>query len=276
MRYNPGKAALVFRKLIFHRTEPVMVEHFEQGDTCWSHRRRSVGDGFTRLEMLAVVGIIALLIALLLPNVRVAREAARRNSCNNLFKQIGLALQNYHELWSVFPPAHTIDSNGKKLHNWRTLILPYIEEVPLYKSIDLAKPWDDPANAKALSTEVSTYQCPSFTGAPTHTTYFAVVTPESCMRPGQSVKLVDIADGASRTLIVIEAPSDRAVPWMSPQDASEDDLLAIQPESKLAHPSGFNVGYADGSVRFLASDSPAELRRALITVAGKEPLNPPD
>ena len=81
---------------------------------------------------------------LLLPAVQAAREAARRMSCSNNIKQIGLAMQNYHTAYGTLPPAYTVDAQGRPLHSWRTLILPFIEQQALYGEIDLSKPWNDP------------------------------------------------------------------------------------------------------------------------------------
>ena len=116
--------------------------------------------GFTLNELLVVVGIIAFLIALLIPATRSARPAARRSQCANNLKQIALALHNYEQAHKALPPAYTVDAEGRPLHSWRTLILPYMEQEPLYRTIDLSKPWDDPANAKALETVVPVYRCP--------------------------------------------------------------------------------------------------------------------
>ncbi len=70
-------------------------------------------------------GILA---GLLLPAVQAAREAARRVQCSNNLKQIGLALHNYNAAYKSLPPPYTVDANGQKLHSWRTLILPFIEQ----------------------------------------------------------------------------------------------------------------------------------------------------
>jgi type II secretory pathway pseudopilin PulG len=97
---------------------------------------------------LTVLAILAVVVAMLLPSVRRARPAARRSQCKNNLKQIGLALYNYEADYHAFPPAYTVDADGKPLHSWRTLILPYLDQQPLYARIDLSKPWDDPANAR--------------------------------------------------------------------------------------------------------------------------------
>ena len=80
----------------------------------------------------------------------------------------------------------TTDATGRPLHSWRTLILPYLDQRSLYNAIDLSKPWDDPANADALSKIPSVYRCPSFAGASPLTTYVAVVGPNAYLHPQNS------------------------------------------------------------------------------------------
>ena len=75
-------------------------------------RRTHARRGFTLIELLVVIAIIAILIALLLPAVQQAREAARRTQCKNNLKQIGLALHNYHDTYTIFPPAHIYDGKA--------------------------------------------------------------------------------------------------------------------------------------------------------------------
>lgn len=130
----------------------------------------------TVFKVLAVVAVVGLLIALLLPAQHGAREGARRSQCGNHLKQIAPALQCYADANHALPPAYTVDADGKPLHSWRTLILPYLEEKRLYDSIDFAKPWDDPVNAKTCETIPDVYQCPSDIDAPVnYTTYLALV-----------------------------------------------------------------------------------------------------
>lgn len=89
--------------------------------------------GFTLVELLVVIAIIGILVGLLLPAVQAAREAARRMSCSNNMKQIGLAMHNYHDVHRTFPVGAFFNSRGS---NWRALILPFIEETAAHDQID--------------------------------------------------------------------------------------------------------------------------------------------
>lgn len=91
--------------------------------------------GFTLIELLVVIAIIAVLIALLLPAVQQAREAARRTSCKNNLKQLGLALHNYHDTFRVFPMGTRAPISAP---NWRISILPYIDQAPLFNNLDIS------------------------------------------------------------------------------------------------------------------------------------------
>ncbi|MDZ4687686.1 MAG: DUF1559 domain-containing protein [Planctomycetaceae bacterium] len=95
------------------------------------HRR-----GIGRVDVLAVVCVIAILAAIVLPMIQQAREAARRTQCRGYFKQFGLALHNYHDNLRAFPPGYVIDPDGA-YHgwNWELFVLPYIDANPLYNQV---------------------------------------------------------------------------------------------------------------------------------------------
>jgi len=129
--------------------------------------------GFTLIELLVVIAIIAILVALLLPAVQQAREAARRSQCKNNLKQIGLALHNYHDTHSCFPPMRCQKYVGTNLSgtawSWGTFILPYVEQAALYESLDVgsASLWgalSDANKRPLLQTPLSVFRCPSDIG----------------------------------------------------------------------------------------------------------------
>src|SRR5690606_10081573 len=123
---------------------------------------------------LVAMGIVAFL---LLPQVRSARGPAERSLCTSNMKQIVFGLLRYEEEHGTLPPAYTVDDEGNRLHSWRTLILPYLDEQELYDQIDLTRPWDDPVNATARETLVDVYICPASPGEEELTTYLAVIGP---------------------------------------------------------------------------------------------------
>ena len=103
-------------------------------DDCQCYRYRAAG--FTLIELLVVITIIGILLGILLPAVQAAREAARRSSCTNNLKQLGLAIQMYHDANGRFPPGANLHAlEDKESIGWRVLVLPYLEEGNLYDQI---------------------------------------------------------------------------------------------------------------------------------------------
>ena len=125
-----------------------------------SQRKR----GFTLVELLVVIAIIGVLVALLLPAVQAAREAARRMSCGNNLKQLGLALHNYHDTFNTFPPGGITPGNccgTPSAATWTIFILPFIEETALQNQYNF-NVWNrDPVNAQVRESFIKAYLCPS-------------------------------------------------------------------------------------------------------------------
>jgi type II secretory pathway pseudopilin PulG len=230
----------------------------------------SSGRRIKLVELLVVLGIVALLIALLLPTTRSARPAARRSQCVYNLKQIAIALHNYEQAHKTLPPAYAVDANGRPLHSWRTLILPYLEQERLYQMIDLSKPWNDPANAKALETGLSVFRCPEAVGPRNTTTYLSIAAPNGCFLPKEPRRLAEITDAHESTLMVIEAGDENAVPWMAPVDADESLVMSLGPTTKLHHTGGTNACFVAGNVKFLKANIPAKVRRALISISAND------
>ena len=114
--------------------------------------------GFTLVELLVVIAIIGILMALLIPAVQAAREAARRTQCRNNLKQFGLALQTHHEFRKGLPAARSTIPAG---HGWCVDLLPFLEQSSLQRIYDFKKHYYDPANQEAVLTTARGFQCPS-------------------------------------------------------------------------------------------------------------------
>lgn len=137
--------------------------------------------GFTLIELLVVIAIIAVLVSLLLPAVQQAREAARRSQCKNNLKQIGLGLHNYHDTHAVFPAGYySWGTNNGSAPSWAqvdpttwdaapgwawgTMLLPYLDQAPLYNRLDVNRACWDGVNADSVATKLSVFLCPSSSG----------------------------------------------------------------------------------------------------------------
>jgi len=128
--------------------------------------RRANERGFTLIELLVVIAIIGVLIALLLPAVQQAREAARRAECRNHLKQMGLALHNYHDQHRGFPPGVVADNDNLQdgWHSAFAMLLPQLEQSTAYRQFDFERPWRDPVNVAAAGASIATLLCPSSPG----------------------------------------------------------------------------------------------------------------
>jgi prepilin-type N-terminal cleavage/methylation domain-containing protein/prepilin-type processing-associated H-X9-DG protein len=191
--------------------------------------------GFTLVELLVVIAIIGILIALLLPAVQAAREAARRTQCVNNLAQLGLAVQNYDAAHEVLPPGVVnpegpIHSAPKGYHmGWLVQLLPFVEEQVTFNHVDFSVGAYDKKNAEVLKVEVSLFSCPSdprFIGEDRWTSNYAgchhdVEAPIDADNHGvfflnSHVRSRDIPDGATHTIFLGEKRIDSDdLGWMS-------------------------------------------------------------
>jgi hypothetical protein len=237
------------------------------------------------------------MVALLLPAVQAARAAARRTQSKNNLKQIGLALHNYHATEGSFPAAtyRVADLKPDKRLSWQTEILPYLEQKPLYDRIDFKKSWDDAANHAAVSTPLVVFINPMIgeqnAGGLPVTEYvgLAGVGEDGPMLPVTSPKagvfaynrvtrIEDIVDGTSNTIMTSECNKDFGS-WAA---GGRPTIRALTkkpyidgPDGLGGQPEGVQVGFADGSVRFVSKNVDPQLLERLVTIAGHEQINIP-
>ena len=219
----------------------------------------------------AALLMVPCLIALLLPAVQQAREAARRTQCKNNLRQIAMAMHIYHDTYGSFPPAVTYSSDGQPMHSWRVLLLPFLNERPLYNQYNMNEPWNSHWNSQLLSRMPKVYACPSAPPGTGETHYAVPVGAKTMFPPERAVSIREITDGTSNTIMVVETHGSN-LNWMAPVDVTVGvGMPEAQPVSFSSnHLGGIHIALADGSVRFLSSKVPSEtLDRLLMPDDGR-------
>jgi prepilin-type N-terminal cleavage/methylation domain-containing protein/prepilin-type processing-associated H-X9-DG protein len=271
------------------------------------HRGRAHTAGFSLVELLVVITIVGVLIALLLPAVQSAREAARRVSCLNNLHQIAVGLQGYHAATGSFPPGGiepAFQVSGGRQFAWSAFLLPHIEQESLWAAIDFSKPSYAAANAQAAAAVIPTYLCPSRPrtsplvkgcGATdygglygeaigSHPSGGSWVAENGVMIYNRAFKIADVRDGTSNTLAVAENslfPVWADGQWINGLNLFDQkyainfmpsDTRLIEDEIRSAHPGGANGAFCDGSARFLGETMDLRTLKAILTRAGGEIL----
>ena len=230
--------------------------------------RRSSGterrSGFTLVELLVVIAIIGILIALLLPAVQAAREAARRSQCTNNLKQLGLALHNHHDINQRFPPGGGCDQppfgtgQGGWGSAWTVYILPYVEQSSMYKNWQFSGQsgvFNGNNITQRSNVIITGYKCPSsplapmcrnqgttmainyvgisgavpglipnYTESRSSTGNSGVISAGGFLFPNSKIRFADLSDGTSNVLVVSEHGD-----FMVSQDGSKKDWRGSQP-----------------------------------------------
>ena len=217
-----------------------------------------------------------ILVGMLLPAVQQVRAAARRTQSLNNMRQLGMALLNYEAAKQCFPPAYSIDEDGKPLLSWRVHILPLLDQQDLYGQFKLDEPWDSPHNIELAAKMPEAFKHPGVNVKANHTVYVAPINGDSIISDGpiddagHGNKISDITDGTSNTMLLIEANEDRSVLWTAPDDLRIDDLDDVElAESLYGYLNRFTCIYGDGSSKSLGLEEFDLLDRAKIRGALK-------
>ena len=211
--------------------------------------------------------------------VDTAREAARGSLCHGRLHQMAMAFHNYHDVNGCFPPAYLADADGRPMHSWRVLLLPYIEQNAIYDAYDFNESWNGPNNRKlADKLFPNHFQCPSGpqAGNSPITDYVVIVGPRTAFPGNECTSFEDFRDGGENTILMVEiANSD--IHWMEPRDLNFDQMGFVvndpdKPSISAPHSAGPMVVFADRRCRRIRLREPlrAATLKALITVDGRE------
>ncbi|HEY4234561.1 MAG TPA: DUF1559 domain-containing protein [Lacipirellulaceae bacterium] len=222
---------------------------------------------------LVYVSVIGILVALLLPAIQAAREAARRTQSMHNMRQLMLGLINYHDAKKSFPANASYDANGKPLLSWRVLILPYIEQQELYNQFHLDEPWDSDHNKPLVAQMPTLFADPSYISESGKTPYLAVVG-EHCAFDGTAKgrKVKDFTDGTSNTVMLVDVNPDRAVEWTKPDDFPFDVKNPTAGLDAGPHSGIWLAAFADGHVSAISNTIDPQAATAIFTRNGGEIL----
>jgi len=207
-------------------------------------------------------------------------EAANRMHCANQICHIALAIAVYQQVYHSFPPAYSTDRDGRPLHSWRVLILPYLGCEEVYQSIRLNEPWNSPHNRDVFQKSPDPlfyFHCCSATNPESETSYVMIVGPNTISDGPHGARLEDIKDGCTNTIMFVEVKNS-GIHWAEPRDL---DFASMS--FKVNDPNGKGVGsyhrgvagvaFVSGSVWFIRDDFDPKLLKALTTINGGEDVS---
>jgi len=181
------------------------------------------------------------------------------------------AMHAYLDQYGQFPPAALFSKDGRPLLSWRVLVLPFVGEAKLFREFKLDEPWDSVHNKKLLSRMPAVYSAPQVETKEPHATFYQVFTGKDTIFEGpRGVRISDITDGTSTTILMIEAAE--AVPWTRPADLHYDPKKPLPALGGL-FPDGFHLARADGSVQFCKRRFRERELRLMITRNDGVPLS---
>ena len=209
------------------------------------------------------------LVALLVPAVSSARSAARQVGVRSNLVNLGMAMQQYHEVHQQYPPVAILsdDQPSEPLASWRVSLVPYLDLVNVasnWDSWDQTQKWDSPAN-QSLSEDAPDIYTNYLTGdGPSNrTNIYGVRHPEGVFSGQSPVSASDITDGAERTLLAVVLPN-RTVPWAAPDEIDLPQLQAALGDASIDQP--VFVLYCNGRVEIFNEPLDALSVEALVTI----------
>jgi prepilin-type processing-associated H-X9-DG protein len=231
---------------------------------------RSAGPTLKGGILISAIGLVGGLLTLaMIPPSTGPQPFGPRTECRNHLKRLALAMHNYHDAYGAFPPAYIADQEGKPIHSWRVLLLPYLDHRDLYELYHFDEPWNGPNNQRLAARMPPEFGCPADTAArAAETSYFVVVGPKTIFPGTTTVPINDIPDGTTYTILLVEAVNS-GINWLEPRDLTYDEARrGINPQTGWGissyHEGGAMVAFADGSEDLLPDKTPIQQLRLLL------------
>ena len=181
--------------------------------------------------------------------------------------------------FGTLPPAFIADETGRPVHSWRVLLLPYLDELPLYLQYNFDLPFDHPQNQQLQGQMPAVFACPlDPLSASLGETNYVVVTGSATLFPGTSSRSsVRVSDDPATTILLAEV-HEQGIDWLAPLDLNLQEMQTTLRQGSTTGPSHEHQGAArvltlDGNVRTIRSGVPADLLQAMTTIAGGERLS---
>ena len=245
-----------------------------------------------RVELVVVLGIIFLLATLV---VHRHGESWRKGTCRRNLRDIAMALRSYHDVYGQFPPLYLADAQGRPMHSWRVLILPYLPDSVasnIYQQYRFDEPWNGPRNRKLAAQLPELFSCPSadtLRASASQTTHYVAVSGPDSVWPGPAgVSVDEIGDDLKNTILLVEI-AESNIQWMEPRDVTLSDALSSGNGACTVPSSGHyvermyffgttypQVGHAamvDGSVVIFEIQPTPEQFAAMVSTNGGESIN---
>lgn len=247
--------------------------------------------GFVYRPTRILTGFVFVLLILLLVVVPIytspSRPYIRALQCRANLKEIVLALRTYHDVHDCFPPAYLADENGRPMHSWRVLILPFLGEKELYEQYRFDEPWNGPNNSSLAASIPYGLRCPSepWSG---NTNYFLITGNGTAWADDRAPRIDEFTDGLAETIFVVEVSGSNVL-WTEPRDLTMDEaMLGINRapgvgissrhpvRGRREKPESANVAFGEGQPVNLKNGFPLDELERLLTHRGGEAVATPE
>ena len=237
-------------------------------------------DFIRRLIGWTAFGIMVVLLVWCGIEIRHANRMSHATRTKTSFAQVSLALHNYHDTYGSYPPAFIVDENGKPMHSWRVLILPFVDGAELYSAYDFHEPWNGPNNSKLTHRMPETFRSYTEPKSTSYTNIVVITGPDTAFPGAKSTRLQDFRDGGENTIMLAEIANSR-IPWLAPVDLSVETMSFRVNDPHQLGISSANwrqpyVKFASGPTYELNGTLTPESLKALTTISGGERITRED